>query len=234
MSNSRFVKQEAERRVLNAFKQAYSKFPEGTVKHGDRPDTIVFGPRKIGIELTGFDLVDGSDPDGERQQSVRRNGVVKDAQRLYNSNGGKPVELTFGFDRISQQRRKALPSELAAFATRIEDKVSETIILEFDDAPQEVKFAWNAGRYQNPIWQAKQVYRVGLMDKDRLEIIIREKETKAGSYEPCDAYWLLIFVNFFNPAQEQDVRIDDPYVRSTAFEKIFVFKSVFNHIREVQ
>jgi hypothetical protein len=165
---------------------------------------------------------------------LRRNGVVEEAQRLYQSNGGRPVELTFGFDRISQQRRKALPRELAAFARRIEYKVSQTIILELDDAPEEVKFAWNAGQYQNPTWQAQQVYRVGLMDKDRLELIIREKETKVRAYEPCDAYWLLIFVNFFNPAQEQEVRIDDPEVRSAAFEKIIVFKSVFNHIVEVQ
>jgi hypothetical protein len=49
-----------------------------------------------------------------------------------------------------------------------------------------------------------------------------------------DAYWLLIFVDFFNPAQDREIRIDDPCIHSTVFEKIFVFKTAYNHIVEVQ
>jgi hypothetical protein len=116
---NRLQKQAAERRVFAAFKDAYPAFPEGEIRHGDRPDTIVLGPRKIGIEITGLDLVDGSDDDGERQQALRRNGVVEEAQKLYSADGGKPVELTFGFDLISRERRKILPRELAAFAKHI-------------------------------------------------------------------------------------------------------------------
>lgn len=234
MINAKPSKQEVERRVLDAFKQAYPQFPEGTIKHGDKPDTIVFGPRKVGIEITGFDLMDGDNPNSERQQSVRRSGVVEEAQRLYLSNGGKPIELIFGFNHISQERRKILPGELAAFARRIEEKVSQTIILEFDGAPKEVKFVWNSGQYSNPTWRAQQAHSVGLMDKDRLEKILRRKEMKARGYEPCDAYWLLIFVNSFDPAQEQEVRIDNLEAHSAVFEKIIIFRSVFNHIVEVQ
>jgi hypothetical protein len=234
MASRRPSKQEIERHVLNEFGKAHKNFPEGTIKHGDKPDTIILGPRKVGIEITGFDLVDGGRPDSERQQTLRRNGVTEEAQKLYLAAGGKAIELTFGFHQITPQRRKVLPAELAAFGKRVENKISETIILEFDAAPKEVGFAWNAGEYNDATWKAQQVHRVGLMDKNHLERIIREKEMKARSYEQCDAYWLLIFVNFFDPAQDQEIGIADPCIRSTVFEKIFVFKTVFNRVVEVQ
>jgi hypothetical protein len=234
MSGARPSKQEAERRVLNEFKKTYKDFPEGTIKHGDKPDTVIFGPRKIGIEITGFDLVEGGRSESERQQKLRRDGVTEEAQKLYIANGGRAIELTFGFRCIAPERRKELPTELAVFAKRIETKIGETIILEFNAAPSEVGFAWNAGEYNNARWKAQQVHAVGLMDKSRLEQIIRDKELKARSYESCDACWLLVFVNFFDPAQDQEIRIDDPRIHSTVFEKIFVFRTVFNHVVEVQ
>jgi hypothetical protein len=80
---ARLEKQEAERRILMAFKQAYPAFPVGDVTHDDKPDTIIVGSRKIGIEITGFDLVDGDDDNSERQQALRREGVVREAQKLY-------------------------------------------------------------------------------------------------------------------------------------------------------
>ena len=72
------------------------------------------------------------------------------------------------------------------------------------------------------------------MDKERLEKIVREKEAKAHGYQPCDAYWLLVFVDFFNRAQDQEIRIDNPHVHSEVFEKIVIFKTVFNQIVEVK
>jgi hypothetical protein len=234
MTNARPSKQETERNALTEFGKAYKNFPEGTIKHGDKPDIIILGPRKVGIEITGFDLIDGGRSDSERQQKLRRDGVTMEARELYLNDGGRAIELTFGFQLITPKRRKELPAELAAFAKRIENKNNETIILEFNAAPKEVGFAWNAGEYNNATWKAQQVHGVGLMDKDHLERIIREKEMKARSYEQCDAYWLLIFVVFFDPAQDQEIGIDDPCISSTVFEKIFVFKTVFNYIVEVQ
>ena len=234
MTNARLSKQETERHVLDQFGKAFKNFPDGTIRHGDKPDTIILGPRKIGIEITGFDLIDGGRSDSERQQKLRRDGVTEEAQKLYLANGGKAIELSVGFRQITPKRRKQLPAELAAFAKRVARKINEKIILEFDAAPKEVDFVWNAGEYDNATWKAQQVHGVDLMDKDHLERIIREKEMKARSYKRCDAYWLLIFVDFFNPAQEQEIRIDDPCIHSTVFEKIFVFRTVYNHIVEVQ
>ena len=92
-----------ECRQLAAFKRAYCDFPAGTIKYSDKPDIIVEGRSKIGIEITEFDLVNGGDQNSERQQSLMRCGVVKKAQTLY-LRDGKAVELTFAFDLITAFR----------------------------------------------------------------------------------------------------------------------------------
>ena len=64
--------------------------------------------------------------------------------------------------------------------------------------------------------------------------IIREKETKAQQYSSCDAYWLLIVVDFIDAAQEQEIRLDGGVViASDVFEKILIYKPDFEHIVEV-
>src|SRR5689334_19927784 len=123
-------KQGIERHILSEFSKAYNNFPEGAIKHGDKPDTILLGPRKVGIEITGFYLVDGGRPNSERQQKLRRDRVTEEARKQYLAAGGKAIGLTFGFRQITSRRRKMLPAELVALTQRIEGKIGETIRLE--------------------------------------------------------------------------------------------------------
>ena len=53
-------------------------------------------------------------------------------------------------------------------------------------------------------------------------------------YCKCDAYWLLVVVDFIDPAQEQEIRVDDlGNVRSEIFEKIIIYRTGFNHILDI-
>ena len=70
------------------------------------------------------------------------------------------------------------------------------------------------------------------MSPERLKEIIREKEAKARQYVTCEAYWLLIVVDFIDSAQEQEIRIDGLTVESDVFQKIIVYKPNFEHIVE--
>jgi hypothetical protein len=82
-------------------------------------------------------------------------------------------------------------------------------------------------------WALTQGHSFGLMSKPRLEEIVREKEEKARSYAPCDAYWLLIIVEFIDPAQEQEIRADGLTLTSDVFERIIVYKPRFEHVVEI-
>jgi hypothetical protein len=71
------------------------------------------------------------------------------------------------------------------------------------------------------------------MSRARLQDIIAEKEAKAKEYAPCDAYWLLVVVDFIDSAQEEEIRVDGLAIESGMFEKIIVYKTGFDHIVEV-
>ena len=229
-------KKDRERLWLEHFRRAYQgEFPAGIVKYDENPDVLVIDPAQtVGIEITEFHLIDGGRPESEPQQTLRRAGVVEEARQLYLADGGKNFEFTFGFHYISADRRKKLPTELAAFAKRVESNIGVEIWREANSAPQEIAFTWNAGLYQDAKWKVQQFNTGSLTSKDKLIEIVRSKESKVEGYQKCDSYWLLICVNFFDPAQDQEIRIDDPHVHSEVFDKIFMFKSVFNQIVSVK
>lgn len=224
------TKKEKERYWLERFRNAYrDEFPTGLVKYDENPDVLVID------SITEFHVTDGSRADSEQQQALRREGVVEEARSLFLAAGGKNNSgLSFRFHYIGADRRKKLPAELAAFAKRIENNVIETVLLEVNAAPKEVAFAWNSGVYQNAVWKVGQVNTVYSTSKDKLVGIVRSKEQKVNGYQKCDAYWLLIGVERLDPAQDQEIRIDDPYVHSDIFDKIFMFKAGSNHIVTVK
>jgi hypothetical protein len=91
----------------------------------------------------------------------------------------------------------------------------------------------NAQEYQDAKWRIAQLYTVPLMSTEGLRKIIKEKEEKSKEYRPCDAYWLLVVVNFADMAQDQEIQIDNfEEIVSDTFEKIIVYKTVFGHVLE--
>jgi hypothetical protein len=71
------------------------------------------------------------------------------------------------------------------------------------------------------------------MSQVRLTQIVRLKEQKAKKYRSCDAYWLLVIVDFMSAAQEQEIRVDGLCISSAVFGKIIVYKPNFDHILDV-
>jgi len=71
------------------------------------------------------------------------------------------------------------------------------------------------------------------MSRDRLVEIIKSKERRASQYEKCDAYWLLIVVDFMNSAQDQEIRFDGfDKIQTAVFEKVIVYKTLYGHVLE--
>ena len=73
------------------------------------------------------------------------------------------------------------------------------------------------------------------MSTQGLRRIIEEKEEKSKEYRKCDAYWLLVVVDFMDRAQDQEIHIDNfEKPSSDIFEKIIVYKTVFEHVLEIK
>jgi hypothetical protein len=228
-----------ERHYFERFRTAYP-LPIGQIGYGDKPDITLTGERAIGIELTRFYLKPGSLLESTQRQRPLRNDVVAQAQALYRSQGGKAVELRISFATpypitITRRRFRELVQELAALAKRIDDRPSGQVDrAEFQSIP-EVSFVYlNKREYSDAKWRVGGVHGVGLMSAKALEDIVRAKEAKSTDYAPHDAYWLLVVVEAMDPAQEQEIRIDDLQISSHVFEKIIVYEPLSGRIIEAK
>ncbi|MGO9273759.1 MAG: hypothetical protein ACLQOO_26560 [Terriglobia bacterium] len=86
-----------ERHYFEMFRKVYP-LPPGTIEHGDKPDVILNGAQKIGIEMTNLYVADARSA-SEQVQRVRRGAVVSQAQQLYEETTGNNFQLAFSFDK---------------------------------------------------------------------------------------------------------------------------------------
>jgi hypothetical protein len=223
---------EIERYYFEMFREAYGL--TGVPAYGDKPDVIIpHGGRSIGIEITNFFLRAGNLPESEQRQKLARGRVVEEAQRSYIGQGGKKFELTFTFSErhpILDQAKVA--KELVALAKQAEGNPTGQLRSELFEATPELTSIWlNAREYDDAKWQVAQVYGVPVMDLSALQVIVNEKERKADEYRPCDAYWLLVVVDFIDAAQDQEIPSNIlNAVNSPVFENIIIYKSQFGEI----
>jgi hypothetical protein len=96
-------------------------------------------------------------------------------------------------------------------------------------------FRLNAKEYGDPKWRVVQCYSGQLMSMEKLRAIVSAKEDQSKRYKPCDAYWLIIVVDFIDPAQDQEIRINGfKKITSTVFEKVMVYKTYFDQVVEAK
>ncbi len=226
--------QDIEKHYFEMFRSHYP-LPPGTIAYKDAPDVILEGVRKIGIEITNFFLEDGSLPESEQTQIRLREKVVSSAQRMYHAENGRDFEITFGFNKENPIRnQKTLVANLVQLAKSIEGNETGQVRKDVFKVIPELSFVYlNSKEYTDTRWRVIQVYNVPLMSRDRLVEIVKNKERRANQYEKCDAYWLLVVVDFMNFAQDQEIRIDGfDKIQTDVFEKVVVYKTLFGHVLE--
>lgn len=228
--------QEIEKYYFGMFRKDYP-LPFGTVIHGDSPDVVIDGERKIGIEITNFFHKHGSLPESEQIQSSWREKVVSGAQRLYEKQNGGKFEISFGFDKSHPIRdQKSLIDQLIHLATQIQNCETGQIGKEYFKQIPELSFVYlNNQEYEDTKWRIFQVHGVPMLAMKRLLDIVRDKEHRSQKYKKCDAYWLLVVVDFMNPAQDQEIQVDNlEKVETDAFERVIVYKTLFGHVLEAK
>lgn len=227
--------QEIEEHYFEMFRRCY-QLPEGAVVHGDKPDVVLMGLRKVGIEITNFYLEDGALPESEQVQRRRREEIVSQAQEIYMSDGGRRVEVWFSFDKSCPiQKGRPIAKEIAASIKNLEGCSSGLIERSVFRHIPELWFVYlNAKEYDDASWRVNQCYDGRMMSGAGLRKIVEAKETRAKFYKPCDAYWLLVVVDTMDPAQDQEIQVDDlEKISSSVFEKIIVYNPLFGHVLEV-
>jgi len=225
---------EIERYYFEMFQKDY-RLPEGIVEYGDKPDVVIRGERSIGIEITNFFLASGASPESEQVQRKARAQVVSKAQSIYQGDSNDGLELVLGFDRdVPIRDQNELPKRIAGLARRLEGCQSGEVRRDYYPDVPELSFVWLVeGKYEHARWRNSQVYSTPIMSLERLREIIKEKESKSRHYRTCSACWLLVVVDWIDPAQDQEVQIDgSDTIHSDVFEKVLVYKTAFGHIVE--
>ncbi len=235
---SKVTNKKIEKYYFEKFRQDYS-LPEGKVIFGDKPDVVIEGLNSIGIEITNFYLKDGGSVESEQVQSILRKSAISKAQNLYLNDNGRNIEITFGFDQknpIKVNNKGRLEEELADLVKRIEYLEGGEIPRDTYRSIPELSFVYlNPKEYRDAKWRDCQVYRGQKMSRERLLEIVQAKEGKVEKYEECDFYWLVIVIEFFDPAQDQEILIRDfNKIKSEKFEKIFVYRTAMRHVLEVK
>lgn len=232
---SRPSNQAIECHYFEQFK-AHFPIPPGKLVYGDKPDVIIEGERRIGVEIANLYLADGGDPTSEQTQRRFRQEVLKRAQNSYLAAGGKAIELTVAFDPIHPIRDKTSVASALAIAAKSIDQLPVGLVnrARFTEIPELWSIYHNPIEYPDAVWRTSQIYTVPSLSLSRLAEIVEEKHRKLRSYRSCDAYWLLLVVDFADSAQDQDIGWPDPDLSlASKFEKIIVYKPQFAQWVEV-
>jgi hypothetical protein len=226
--------QEIEKYYFEMFRKDYL-LPSGDVVYGDSPDVIIDGERKIGIEITNFYHKPGSDPESEQIQDSWRDKVISEAQILYEKQNGKKFEISFGFDKSNPIRdQNTLIKQISNLASQIQNCETGQIGTDFFKQIPELSFVYlNNEEYEDTKWRIVQVHEVPILKMEKLLEIVRDKEHRSNKYKKCDAYWLLVVVDFMNRAQDQEIQVDNfKKVETDVFERVIVYKTLFGHVLE--
>lgn len=224
-----------ERKYFEQFRTHFP-LPLGDVEYTDKPDVVLEGNRRVGIEIARVHLTDGKDPASEQVQMKRRKLVLQLAQQQFLAAGGRRIELTFSFDPLHPiADAKQVAKTLAAAAVGIADgPAGEVRRAMYADLPQIACVYNNRREYPDAKWRVAQTYSTPYLAVGRVIELIESKHGKITDYKPCDAFWLLLIVDFFDSAQDQDIRWPETSAPvSSTFERIIIYKPPFGEWTEV-
>ncbi len=225
--------QDIERHYFELFRKVYI-LPNGQVTYGDKPDVIIIGERKIGIEVTNFFLERGELGDSEQNQRRIRTNILRKAHQKYKEKGGK-YEISFSFNKAQpiQDSKKLIP-RIVDLIQKLEVSRTGGISKCFLEDVPELDFVYiNPNSYNDPHWRLTQSYTGQMMSIPRLTEIVMDKENKANNYRKCDTYWLLIVIDSFDRAQEQAIPIEEVKLGSDVYEKIILYITGPEHVLEL-
>ncbi|MCX6062524.1 MAG: hypothetical protein NT103_09780 [Campylobacterales bacterium] len=224
--------QDIEKYYFEMFRKDYP-LPLGTVIYGDAPDVIIDGESIIGIEITNFYHKSGALSESEQVQSGRREQVVSTTQNLYQKQNGKKFEISFGFDKSYPIKdQKILVNQLIHLATQIQNSETGEICRGTFKHIPELSFVYlNNKNYKDTKWRVVQVHDVPMLVVEQLVDIVKTKEHRSKKYKKCDVYWLLIVVDYMNPAQDQEIQVDAfKKIETDVFERVIVYKTIFGQV----
>lgn len=233
--------QKTEKEYFDLFRQRY-ELPQGTITFSDKPDVVIFDEnnrRILGIEIANLYINDGNTTDSEQKQRVNRRRVLDLAEKIYLSGGGRRIELFIGFcqeNLIKPKRIEQIAEDLAAHVLKISALSDAYYCYAPLDPTPEISFLSHDGNeYPKLRWDLWHSYSTPLLNVPRVKEMVERKANKVRQYASCEANWLLLIVDFWDPAQDQLMHWPaEESVEQTPFDRILIFHTASGIIEVTQ
>lgn len=232
-----------EKSILERFKLHYPNFPIGIIHCTDKPDFIVEGDLKLGIEITQI-FKDQDSNNGSflrTMESYKRNLLNDIVFLLKNDNIPRClVSLAFNSNGLSNKIKPKIIAEkcvediLEKFCSEeIQNRIRYTIendgqlpelinsyTLWFDSSLEETAFVETTGG-------------VGSIITNReIQFILDKKEISKKLFQSCDFYWLIIKEGSFGADYFSSIKVNQKELNTT-FDKVFLIRQFKTEIVEI-
>jgi hypothetical protein len=204
MSISQQQKKARERAAIDAFRNAYDKFPSGDILEDEKPDFIV-GTSGIGIELREYfreELIDGSPV--QEQEALRRQITNRASDGCAAATDIPNVFAMVFFNRSERlSKRDVIPiSEVivASIRANLPTNASSRKITNGGQLPPSIEsmIYYYPGNLKEPCVTTTDAVWVREIANQEMQNILDAKEKRLASYrQRCSEIWLLIVVNGF-------------------------------------
>lgn len=232
-----------ENSIFNKFRKSYEKFPSGKIKHIDKPDFIIYGDKKVGVEITQIFKDDQESEKGSLLKSVEefRKKVSEETLSLLREKQSPKCWLEIHLN-VSEFPTQKSPKETAQVLYKDINKniraEKKDYILEVENNSElpsivdsyEVIFNQKIKEYE--YIESGSVIG-GIIDNKRIQFILDKKEVAKENFLNCDEYWLVIksgeFIADYFPAMQ----INSEELNTT-FNKVFILKYLENETIEIK
>lgn len=210
--------------------------PPGKIRYTDKPDVIIDGPRRIGIEVASLYIARGTDSASEQVQRPRRADALSRALAAHLAADRPKFELHVGFNPkhpiIDAQKLAPVITDLAV---KLVGRASGMVPREdFAHIPEIAHVYLNAKEYPDCRWQAQQVHSTTDLSVDSVREAVAKKDVLIPEYQSCDAFELLLVVDFMDPAQDQVLSWSTEVGPiETAFSRVTIFKPQTRELLDV-
>lgn len=225
-----------ERAYYQDFAEHCPLAPKGQIEFSDKPDVLITDSDLLGVEVANIYRKDGQDLASEQIQSRLRADVIRQARELYLVGTHPQYEFWFDFDpdvpitNTQELSRRVYDCVVQA----AKEQRQYAAYKGFEGCPELRYLNYNGIEYADAQWRPVQSYDVPPLDVKRVLEIVESKAAKAASYQRCDRYWLLLIVEFWDPAQDQHLSWDaSTKAAPTPFERIVIYKPATREWLEV-
>ena len=255
MNRDCMMDKKLEKQYLEKFIRAYPQFPEGAIDDSERPDFIVRQEDKnIGIEICRLYKDSRDDSLSIQAQEQWKKRLLEEAWKKFLVKSNEKYRVFISFEERSNINK----DNFGILSTFIAEKILENIGSKKPEEGNPIELGrydlmqqreildqqydivsliqvYDFKKYNYYSWTQSNVFTVETLNYSNLIKIIEKKDTLIETYQRCEVMWLLIVVDFWNPTMDQDIpRHFNMEISSSKFDRIFLFKTAEEIIKEIQ